>query len=120
SNWFITFHDLNNPGNFAVFAIVVYAYLGMEAPLNMSAEIVGLHAERKKRRRIVIRHLFWGMIFVVTGYIIDTFGVLTVQGSTQASGNVFAFVQTPTIALGKGWGDLVGICIITFFLVELI
>jgi L-asparagine transporter-like permease len=120
SDWFITFHGLNNPGNFAVFAVVVYSYLGMEAPLNMGAEIVDLNGERKTRRRIVIRHLFWGTALVVIGYIIDTFGVLTVQGSKQASGNVFAFVQTPTMALGKGWGDLVGICIITFFLVEII
>ena len=119
SNWLITFHDLNNPGNFAVFAIVVYAYLGMEAPLNMGAEIIDLKVEQK-RRGIVMRHLFWGTALVLIGYLIDTFGVLTVQGAQSASGKVFAFVETPTMALGKGWGDLVGICIITFFLVEII
>jgi glutamate:GABA antiporter len=119
SNWFMTFGDEKNPGNFAVFAIVVYAYLGMEAPLNMGAEIIDLQTERQKRRRIVMRHLFWGTAFVLIGYLIDSFGVLTVQGQ-QASGKIFAFVTTANIALGKGWGDLVAICIITFFLVEII
>jgi amino acid transporter len=119
SNWLITFQDLHNPGNFPVFAIVVYAYLGMEAPLNMGAEIVDLDGAQKKRRRILMRHLFCGTALVLIGYLIDTFGVLTVQGQ-QASGKVFAFVMTPTLALGKGWGDLVGICIISFFLAEVI
>lgn len=118
SNWLITFHDLNNPGNFAVFGVVVYAVLGMEAPLNMGAEIVDLNGEPRKRRRIVLRHLFWGLALVIIGYLIDTFGIITVQGPDKASGNVFAFVQTPTMVLGKGWGDLVGICIITFFIAE--
>jgi amino acid transporter len=119
SKWLITFHDLNNPGNFAVFAVVVYAYLGMEAPLNMGAEIVDLKAERKQRRRIVMRHLFLGTALVLVGYLIDTFGVLTVQGQ-DASSKVFSFVTTPNMALGKGWGDLVGICIISFFIVEIV
>ncbi len=118
-NWLPTFHGLQNPGNFPVFAVVVYAYLGMEAPLNMGAEILDIRVERRKRRRIVMRHLFWGTALVFVGYLIDTFGVLTVQGQA-ASGQAFAFVSTATIALGKGWGGLVGICIISFFLVEII
>jgi amino acid transporter len=111
--------DPKNPGNFAVFGLVVYAYLGMEAPLNMGAEIIDLKANRKKRRGIVIRHLFCGTALVLVGYLIDSFGVLTVQGQ-KASGQIFAFVTTANIALGKGWGDLVAICIITFFLVEIV
>jgi amino acid transporter len=31
-----------------------------------------------------------------------------------------SFVTTANIALGKGWGDLVAICIISFFIVEII
>jgi glutamate:GABA antiporter len=119
SNWFMTFGNQKSPGNFAVFGVVVYAYLGMEAPLNMGAEIVDIRAEHKKRRRIVMRHLFWGTALVVIGYIIDTFGVLTVQGQ-HATGQIFAFVTTANIALGKGWGDLVALCIISFFIVEII
>ncbi len=119
SNWLITIGDQKNPGNFAVFGLVVYAYLGMEAPLNMGAEIIDIKAESKKRRRIVVRHLFWGTLLVLIGYLIDTFGILTVQGQ-HATGRIFAFVTTTDMALGKGWGNLVAICIMSFFLVEII
>src|SRR5262249_8656315 len=81
--------------------------------------IIDLKAQRKKRRSIIMRHLFWGTALVVIGYLIDTFGVLTVQGQ-GASGQVFSFVTTANMALGKGWGDLVAICIISFFIVEVI
>ena len=119
SNWFMTIGDKKNPGNFAVFGLVVYAYLGMEAPLNMAAEIVDIKLEQKKRRRIIMRHLFWGTALVLIGYLIDSFGVLTVQGQ-HATGKIFAFVTTADIALGKGWGNIVALCIISFFIVEII
>ncbi len=119
SNWFITLGDQKNPGNFVVFGLVVYAYLGMEAPLNMGAEIVNIRAENKKRRHIVMRHLFLGTMLVVVGYLIDTFGVLTVQGQ-NATGKIFSFVTVTDMALGKVWGNLVAICIISFFIVEII
>jgi amino acid transporter len=118
-NWLPNFGDQKNPGNFAVFGLVVYAYLGMEAPLNMGAEIIDLKTERKKRRRIVMRHLFWGTALVLIGYLIDTFGVLTVEGQ-KANGDIFAFVTTANMALGKVWGALVAICIISFFIAEVI
>jgi amino acid transporter len=116
SNWFMTFGDA---GNFPVFAIVIYAMLGMEAPLGMAAEIIGLNADRKKRQRIILRHLFIGTALLLIGYLIDTFGVLTVLGQ-KAEGNIFAFVTVADTALGKGWGDLVAVCIILFFLAQVV
>lgn len=119
SSWLMTIGDPKHPGNFAVYGLVVYAYLGMEAPLNMGAEIIGIRAEAKKRRNIIMRHLFWGTAWVLIGYLIDTFGVLTVQGQ-PAAGKIFAFVSTTTLALGQGWGNIVAICIMSFFVVEII
>jgi glutamate:GABA antiporter len=119
-NWMMTFGDAKNPSNVAAFGVAVYSVLGMEAPLNMGAEIVGIRGDGKKRRQIIIRHLCWGTALVIIGYLIDAFGVLTVMGPQKANGNIFAFVTTADTALGKGWGDLVGLCIISFFIVEII
>ena len=120
SSWFMTFGDAKNPSNIAAFGIAVYSLLGMEAPLNMGAEIVDLRAEKRKRRRIILRHLFWGTALVGIGYLIDAFGVLTVVGGKSANGDIFAFVRTADTALGTGWGDVVALCIISFFLVEIV
>jgi glutamate:GABA antiporter len=119
SSWLMTFGDANHSGNFPVFAIVIYALLGMEAPLGMGAEIIGLNAGCKKRRSIIVRHLFTGAALLLIGYLIDTFGVLTVQGQ-KAGGNIFAFVTVANTALGKGWGDLVAIGIIVFFFAQIV
>jgi len=116
-NWFIVLGNQNHVGNIAVYGSIVYSFLGMEVPLNMGAEIVGMNGEREKRRKIITRHLFWGMIIVIIGYLLDTFGVLVVQGQ-HATNQVFAFVSTVDIALGKGLGDFVAFCIIAFYIVE--
>ena len=117
SDWFIRLGDLKNPGNIAVFGAVVYSFLGMEVPLNMGAELVARDAGRRKMRKLILQHLFWGISLVVLGYLIETFSVLVVQGH-HATNDVFAFVRTVDLALGKGFGNIVALCIILYFIIE--
>lgn len=117
SNWAIHLGDLNNPGNLAAYGAVVYAFLGMEVPLNMGAELAARNAERRKMRKVVLRHLFWGISLVTLGYLIETFSVLVVRGQ-HATNDVFAFVTTVDLALGKGFGNIVALAIIVYFIIE--
>lgn len=100
-----------NPSGYytlALFGFIVQAFLGIEVPLNMGAEMTG--------RRPVTRHLFWGTILVIVGYFITTFGLLVVVG-TAPSGNPYAMVLAVKTALGPVAGDVTAILIMFNFVI---
>src|SRR5260370_20786046 len=100
-----------NPNGFytsALFAFIVQSFLGIEVQLNMGGEMTG--------RKTVTRHLFWGTILVLVGYLVTTFGLLTVVG-TAPSGNPFAMVLAVKIALGPVVGNILAILIMCNFVV---
>ncbi|HVB73300.1 MAG TPA: APC family permease [Ktedonobacteraceae bacterium] len=100
-----------NPAGYytlAMFAFITQAFLGIEVPLNMGAELTS--------SRVVTRHLLWGAVLVLVGYFVVTFGVLIVTG-TNYSGNPFALVITVQNSLGKIPGDIVAVLILCNFVV---
>ena len=100
-----------NPNGYytlALFAFIVQSFLGIEVPLNMGGEMTG--------RKTVTRHLFWGTILVLVGYLVTTFGLLVVVG-TAPSGNPFAMVLAVKIALGPVAGNILAILIMCNFVV---
>jgi amino acid transporter len=98
-------------GNINLFGLVTLAYLGAEGPLNMAGEIKG--------RKVIQRHLTWGTILVFVGYLLATFSLLVVQGAANASATPFSLVTTVNMALGSAVGDIVAICIMSFFVVTI-
>ncbi len=92
--------------NLSVFGLITFAYLGMEVPMNMGGEITGRH--------VIRRHMLWGTLLVIIGYLVATFSVLVIEGPS-ANGNTFALVSAVDMALGKGVGDIVAVCIMISF-----
>ncbi len=100
-----------NPSGYytlALFAFITQAFLGIEVPLNMGAEMTG--------HRVVTRHLLWGAILVLVGYFVTSFGVLIVTGTTQ-NGVAYALVTTVHNALGPVAGYVVAILVLCNFVV---
>ena len=103
-----------NPNGYytlALFAFITQAYLGIEVPLNMGSEM-----RKGNKQRIVTRHLLWGVLLVLVGYFVASFGVLTVIGTTQV-GNPFALALVVQTALGKQAGSLVILLIMVNFVI---
>jgi amino acid transporter len=104
SDWSINWSPTQ--GNLSLFGLITLAYLGVEVPLNMGGEIV--------ERKVVTRHLLWGMVLVLVGYFIATFSVLVVEGQTNGA-VAFALVSTVDTVLGKTIGNITVICLMSCF-----
>jgi amino acid transporter len=107
SDWGLTLTP-NGYSSLALFGFITQAYLGVEAPLNMAGEMVN--------HQVIKRHLLWGLLLVFAGYLITTFGVLVIEG-TSANGNPFILVMAVQAALGKTLGSIVAILIMMNFVV---
>jgi len=103
SDWTINFDP--KTGNLGLFGVIGLAYLGTEIPLRMGGEIVG--------RKVITRHLLWGTLIVLIGYLMSTFSVLVVQGQ-NADYTLFSVVNTVDMALGKIVGSIVVISLMSF------
>lgn len=100
-------------GNFNLFGLITLAYLGTEVPLNMGGEI-----KPNGERRIITRHIFWGSILVLVGYLIATTALLVVQGPSVGNVGGFSLVKNVDMAFGgKLVGNITAICIIFFFII---
>jgi len=105
-----------NPNGYytlALFAFIVQAFLGIEVPLNMGGEMTG--------RKPVTRHLFWGAMLVLVGYLVTSFGLLVVNpnvpnGSFYVS-NPYAMVYAVKTALGPVAGNVIAVLIMCNFVV---
>lgn len=81
-----------NIENFAMFGLLVFAFIGAEVPLNLAGEL--------KSQKPIKRHLLigGGLLFVM--YLINTMVVLVVQGPAAADNNLAMVAIVETI-LGK-------------------
>ncbi len=104
SDWSIT------PGNFLLFGTVAFSYIGAEVPLTMAGEI--------QKRKAITRHLLWGVIIIVVGYLICSFSLLVVEGPVAGSATPFALVSEVDLVLGKFFGDITALCVILFFTIS--
>jgi glutamate:GABA antiporter len=95
------------PGNFAIFGLVAFAYIGTEGPLYLAGEM--------RDRHVIKPHLLCGALLIFSTYISNTFAVLVVQGQ-KAAYDPFSLVSTVDIVLGKRMGDVVAVCFIGSFI----
>lgn len=123
ANWSITWGSGWNPfdgaGNFGIFGVITLGYLGVNIPLNMAAEMRHADTSPAGQRSTILRHLLWGTILVFIGYLMTTFAVVVVQGP-DAANSLFSLVTTVDMALGKFWGNMVAVCIMTTLFVATI
>ncbi|WP_052888670.1 APC family permease [Thermogemmatispora carboxidivorans] len=97
------------PGNFITFGYATFAYLSTEVPLILAGEMY-------PKRKVITRHLLWGTIIVFASYLITTLAMLIVQGQ-QAAYNGFAPVLLLDIVFGKWMGNLILVCILSYFFI---
>jgi glutamate:GABA antiporter len=97
----------------ALFAFIVQAFLGIEAPLNMGGEMTG--------RNPVTRHLLWGTVLVLVGYFVTSFGLLVVNANVPNGslyvGNPFAMIYAIKTSLGPLAGNIAAVLIMCNFIV---
>lgn len=98
-----------NPANFALFGLIALNYIGASGPLNMAGELT--------ERKVVTHHLLWGTLIVFIAYFVATFSVLVVRGQAIFTAAVLPFevVTTVDTVLGKFAGNIVAICILSYF-----
>ncbi|WP_376794403.1 APC family permease [Thermogemmatispora sp.] len=111
SDWLITW-DPKTGGNFGLFGVITLGYLGVYLPITLQAETIAPNSET--RRHLILRHLLWGTVIVVLGYVLVTFSVLVVEGPKSAY-VLFALVTTVDTALGKLAGNVVAVCMLGVF-----
>jgi amino acid transporter len=115
----------NNPGdwatngqNFPLFGLIALLYLGVSVPLNMAGEI----RERAgvPRRKVITRHLFWGTILVLVGYLLCTFALLVVRGPAMVNDPIVPYEVVVLIesVFGKFIGAVTAVCILIFYLIS--
>jgi amino acid transporter len=110
SGWAISWNP--QTGNLSLLGTVTLALLGATMPLNMGGEIV--------HRKIIVRHLLWGSLLVLVGYLLSTVAVLVVEGQSAAltaPNPIVLLVGIVETVFGKGMGNLTMICLMLFFLV---
>jgi amino acid transporter len=108
SGWRITWGP---QGNLALLGSVVLALMGSDMPLALGGEI--------RDRKAIPRHLSWGTILTLGGYLVFTFALLAVQGASVAGSTVNPMVLLiPTVqnVFGKVGGSVMAVCLLLYFL----
>ena len=108
SGWHITWGP---QANLALLGSVVLALMGSDMPLALGGEI--------KERKAIPRHLTWGTILTLGGYLIFTFALLVVQGANVAGNTVnpmLLLIATVQSIFGKVGGDIMAVCLLSYFL----
>ncbi|HET9918883.1 MAG TPA: APC family permease [Ktedonobacteraceae bacterium] len=98
--------------NLYLLGTVTLALLGANMPLNMAGEL--------KDHKTILRHLLWGSLIVMGGYLIITFSILAVEGQNAAftaPNSVALLLDAVDKGLGKFIGGLTAVCMMTFFIV---
>jgi glutamate:GABA antiporter len=96
------------PTNWPFFALVIVSLLGLAVPLNMGAELVNQQVGR--------RYLTWGVIITVVGYLVATFGILTVLPPKDLLNPAF-IAEVLTLAFGPIVGAFLGVVILVIYFV---
>jgi amino acid transporter len=97
--------------NLALLGSVVLALMGSDMPLAMGAEISSRHA--------IPRHLAWGTLLTLGGYLPFTFALLAVQGASAAASTVnplLLVITTVDQVFGKVGGNIMALCLLFYFL----
>lgn len=97
--------------NLALLGSVVLALMGSDMPLAMGAEIAD--------RRAIPRHLAWGTVLTLGGYLLFTFALLAVQGANAAASTVnplLLVITTVDHVFGKVGGNVMALCLLFYFL----
>ena len=85
--------------------------MGSDMPLALGAEITN--------QRAIPRHLAWGTLLTLGGYLLFTFALLAVQGASAAASTVnplLLVITTVDRAFGKAGGDVMVLCLLFYFL----
>jgi glutamate:GABA antiporter len=108
SGWRITWGP---QGNLALLGSVVLALMGSDMPLALGAEI--------RDRKAIPRHLMWGTILTLGGYLVFTFALLAVQGANVAGSTVnpmVLLIATVESVFGRMSGSIMAVCLLLYFL----
>lgn len=109
SGWHIV--PFGAQSNLALLGSVVLALMGSDMPLAMGAEIAD--------RRAIPRHLAWGTLLTLGGYLLFTFALLAVQGANAAASTVnplLLMITTVDHVFGKVGGNVMALCLMFYFL----
>ncbi len=113
SGWAISVNPQTT--NLYLLGTVTLALLGANMPLNFAGEMAVT-----RTRKSITRHLLWGSVLVMGGYLLLTFAVLVVEGQNGALATpnpVFLLIDTVDKGLGKIAADVTFIGIMCFFVV---
>jgi signal transduction histidine kinase len=92
-----------------LFSVIVLALLGVEVPLNLTAETTQPHAARLFLR--------WGPPLVLLAYLLGTFGVKAVVPE-QTAGVLYSTLMVVQIVFGVAWAVIVGCSFVCFFVMS--
>lgn len=110
AGWAISWNP--QTGNLPLMGTVTLALLGATMPLNMGGEIV--------HHKSIVRHLLWGSLLALVGYLLSTVAMLVVEGQNaalNAPNPIVLLVGIVETVFGKGMGNLTMICLMLFFLI---
>jgi glutamate:GABA antiporter len=96
--------------NLALLGSATLALLGSDMPLCLGGELT--HA------RAIGRHLWWGTVLTLGGYLLVTAALLIVQGPTVAAQTfnpMLLLIATVDVVFGKLVGDGVAVCLLLYF-----
>ena len=106
-------------GNSGLLGTVTLALLGATMPLTMCGELApALAANSKARRTAITRHLLWGSLIVVVGYLIVTLALLLIAGpqaAVNAPNPIALLIGVVDTVLGKRAGDAAMLGLLLFF-----
>lgn len=91
-------------GNFAVYGLVILAFLGVDIPIFMGSEIRGGSAGAKR----ATSYVWWGTALSFLAYVAGTFGIMMIVPASQAGG-MTANVQAIQMVFGTSIGNVVAI-----------
>ena len=97
--------------NLALLGSATLALLGSDMPLSMAGELT--------QRRVIPRHLVWGTLLTLGGYLLFTWALLVVQGPGAAAATVNPLslvLATVDQTLGKTVGNVMIGCLLLYFL----
>jgi len=91
---------LPNQGNFAVYGVVILAYLGVDIPLFMGGELRGGTPGARRATAFV----WWGSAIAFIAYMMGTFGIMVIVPSFASKGmgaNILAIQMVFGATVGK-------------------
>ena len=91
-------------GNFAVYGLVILAFLGVDIPIFMGSEIRGGSAGAKR----ATSYVWWGTALAFLAYVAGTFGIMVIVPPGQA-GAMTANIQAIQTVFGTPIGNLIDI-----------